>query len=229
VDQRKLTRRERKRTATALLRARDLPAIAEWARRDRRTRDTFAAMLYEQDELLCWRAIEAIGRVAAVIAESDLESVRSLLRRLFWSMNDESGTLGWHSPEAIGEILANVPPLIDEFGVLLPAFLWEEPFERGTHWAVARVARLRPDIYADRIDELTPSLRAEDPYIRGCAVLALGVLGAESSLGGAAALRNDRAGLRLYDFESGQMCETSVAELVAKVGSIHVTRAGVPS
>jgi hypothetical protein len=217
VDQRKRTRRQRKRTATELLRARDLTAIAEWARRDGRTKDTFVALLYEQDELLCWRAIEAIGRVAAVIAEADLEPVRGLLRRLLWSMNDESGTLGRRSPEAIGEILANVPPLIDEFGVLLPAFLWEEPFERGTHWAVARVARLRPEIYADRVDELMPSLQAEDPYIRGCAVLALGALGAGSSVGSAAALRDDRAGLRLYDFESGQMCETSVAEVVAKV------------
>ena len=217
MDQRKQTRRQRKRAATELLRSRDLRAIAEWARRDGRIKDTLVALLYEQDELLCWRAIEAIGRVAAVIAEADLEPVRSLLRRLLWSMNDESGTLGWRSPEAIGEILANVPPLIDEFGVLLPAFLWEEPFERGTHWAVARVARLRPEIYADRVDELIPSLRAEDPYIRGCAVLALGVLGAGSRVGGDAGLRDDRAGLRLYDFESGQMCEASVGELVARV------------
>jgi hypothetical protein len=217
VDRRKLTRRERKRTATELLRERDLPAIGEWARRDGRTKDTFVALLYQQDELLCWRAIEAIGRVSAAIAEADLEAVRGLLRRLLWSMNDESGSLGWRSPEAIGEILANVPPLIDEFGMLLPAFLWEEPFERGTHWAVARLARLRPDIYVGRIDELTPSLQAEDSYIRGFAVLALGVLGTESSVASAASLRNDRARLRLYDFESGQMCETSVAELVAKV------------
>lgn len=202
---------------TGLLRVRDLPAITDWARRGGRIAETLVALLYERDELLLWRAIEAIGRVAAVIAETDLEPVRDLIRRLLWSMNDESGTLGWHSPEAIGEILVNVPALIDEFGTLLPALLWEEPFERGTHWAVARVARLRPDLYADRIDELKPSLEAADPYIRGCAVLALGVLGAESTVASAAALRDDRAIVRLYDFDSGQMRETSVAELVAKV------------
>jgi hypothetical protein len=196
---------------------RDLRAITDWARRDGRTTQMLVALLYEQDELLRWRAVEAIGRVAAVIAEADPEPIRDLLRRLLWSMNDESGTLGWHSPEAIGEILVNVPPLIDEFGTLLPAFLWEEPFERGTHWAVARVARLRPDIYADRIDELMPSLEASDPYIRGCAVVALGLLGAEPTVATATALRNDRAAVRLYDFESGQMREVSVAKLVKEV------------
>jgi hypothetical protein len=213
VSERKLTRRQRKQTATALLRARDLPAITDWARRDRRARETLVALLYEQDELLRWRAIEALGRVAAVIAETDLEPVRELLRRLFWSMNDESGTLGWHSPEAIAEILVNVPALIDEFGVLLPAFLWEEPFERGTHWAVARVARCRPDVYGDRVEELVPSLEAADPHIRACAVLALGLVGAEGALARAPALRDDREAVRLFDFDSGQIRETSVAEV----------------
>ena len=217
MDIHNLTRRQRKRVARDLLDAWDPAELLEWARRDGRIVETLLALLFEQDDLIRWRAVDALGRVAALLAAEDMESVRDLIRRLLWSMNDESGNLGWHSPEAIGEILVNVPALIDEFGVVLGSFLREEPFERGAHWAVARIARLRPDVYANRVDELTASLHEADPFIRGYAVLALGALGAESAVGEIAALRDDDAVVTLYDNQPGQLRETCVKDLARSV------------
>jgi hypothetical protein len=76
-------------------------------------------------------AVEAAGQMAAVTAESGLEPVREVLRRVIWLMNDESGGVLWQGPEILGEILVQVPDLRPEFAPLLPPYLVEEPFERG--------------------------------------------------------------------------------------------------
>jgi hypothetical protein len=112
-------------------------------------------LLLEPEDLIRWRAIQAIGKVMAVKAGRDLEAVREEVRRLLWSMSDESGNFLPHAPEAIGEILANVPPLIDEFAAVLFSFIEEEPFERGVHWAIARISQIAPRSSPNLYERLT--------------------------------------------------------------------------
>ena len=194
-----------------------LTELLEWASGDGRVVEALSALLFEPDDLLRWRAIAALGRVASDVAATNIEAVRDMLRRLFWSMNDESGAAGWHAPEAIGAILVNVPALIDEFGPILGSFLFEEPFERGTHWSVARVAALRPDVYADRLDELTTSLRAADPFIRAYAASALQALGSESAIRHIAGLFDDGAAVVLFNDQTGELDETTVGKAARSV------------
>ena len=85
-------------------------------------------------------------------------------------MNDESGGVGWHSPDIIGEILVNVPSLIDEFGDLLLAYLKEEPFERGIHRAILKVASINPEPFRNYTSLITKSLDSDDPEIRTCTI-----------------------------------------------------------
>ncbi len=217
MNLRNLTRRQRKQAVRELVGGLDLEPLLDWVREDGRVVGTLCALLFEVDDRLRWRTVQALGRVAAVLADTDLEPVRDLIRRFLWSMNDESGMLGWHAPEAIGEILVNVPALIDEYGAILGSFLQEEPFERGTHWAVARVAGLRPDVYTDRVDELTTSLRAADPCIRGYTVLTLAALGVGPGACDTASLLADDATVTLYDHETGELRETTVGYLVRSV------------
>ncbi|OGP57622.1 MAG: hypothetical protein A2V67_09375 [Deltaproteobacteria bacterium RBG_13_61_14] len=195
-----------------LLSARDLAGIETWAREDGRALRELSGLLFEEDELLRWRAIEALGRAAAIKAEADLEPVRNLLRRLFFSMNEDSGSIGWHAPEAIGEVLARVPALLDEYGVILAGFLHQPPFEQGTHWALARLAPLRPELFQEQVPALRASLGSPDPFLRGHAAAALRALepGAEEAI---RPLETDPAQLRVYDFASGTIQETSVAAL----------------
>ena len=125
-----------------LLERRDTERLLDWAGSMRNPRRTLLSLTYDASELIRWRAIEAIGKVCAQDAASNPDKVRDFVRRLLWLMNDESGGLGWRSPEIIGEILVNVPDFIKEFGALLPAYLVEEPFEAGAHLALYRVAQI---------------------------------------------------------------------------------------
>ena len=100
-----------------------------------------------------WRAVRAMGRVVAGMAEHDIESARIVMRRLMWSLNDESGGIGWGAPEAMGEIMAQDQRLAEEYHHMLISYLDEkgnylehEPLRKGAVWAVDRLCSARPDM-----------------------------------------------------------------------------------
>jgi hypothetical protein len=193
-----------------LLRRGDYAALLRWAASARNPQRILISLSFDRDDLLRWRAIDVFGRVAALQAERDLEKVRDSIRRLLWLMNDESGGLGWHAPEMIAEILVNVPTLIPEFAGLLPSYLREEPFERGTHFAVYRVALVDPRPFVDHVPALTTSLEDPDPAIRAYAALALRTITGSSGDRAAGKSQPDDATFMFYDFESGELRETKV-------------------
>ena len=134
-------------------------------------------------------------------------------------MNDESGGAGWHSPEAMAAILVNVSELMDVFGVLVGAYLHDDALSRGAHWAVAVVAKERPDLLSDKVGELEASLNSPDPYIRGYAVAALAALAGEDVVDSLATLSDDSGSLELYSRDTGEMETTTVGDLVKLVTS----------
>jgi HEAT repeat protein len=173
------------------------------------------SLLYDGDGLIRWRAIEGLGRVMGALADRDSAgAARETVRKILWAMNDESGGLIWNGPEAIAEVLANVPSLMEPYAEKLPSYYLEEPFERGAHWAVARLAALRGDCFSGRVDELLPSLSNPDPFIRAFSGLALlrirGPRGGKDLEG----LVCDGARFEHYDLEAGVLAETSVCELI---------------
>ncbi len=113
--------RSQKTEAVHILRSRNQAALTRWARSVRNPLRVLISLTYDSDPLTRWRAIEAAGWTAANYAEANLDRVRDMLWRIFWQMTDESGGMGWHSPELIGEILVNVPLLIPEYADLLLA------------------------------------------------------------------------------------------------------------
>ena len=127
--------------------------LLDWFRNSRGGVRKIMPLIYDDDPLVQWRSVEAMGKVSAVIAETDPENVREIIRRLFWSMNDESGNQILRAPEVIAEILFNVPMLIEEFNSVLASFIQEEPFERGVHWGLARISEFNPD-FPESVSEL---------------------------------------------------------------------------
>jgi len=198
----------------SLLAARDLALLTRREFADQTVLRTLLMLTFDADELIGWRAVEAVGKVAGAVAAGEVERVRRFLRRLLWSMNDESGGVGWRAPECIGEILVNVPSLIGEYGPLLMSHRDSEPFERGSHLAVYRVARCDSTPFRNDASELSQSLDHADPAVRGYAALALGAIGAVEHRQGVQALRHDHASVSTYDFESGELRKRTVLEMV---------------
>ncbi len=63
-----------------------------------------------------------------------------------------------------GEILVNVPVLIQNTADLLPSFLKGEPFEQGTHPAIYRVASVDSKSFLKSAAELSKSVRPVKPH-----------------------------------------------------------------
>jgi hypothetical protein len=196
--------------ARGLLAARDPAALRHWVATARPAWRDLQKLLFDPDELVRWRAVEALGLAAAALARRDLERVRERLRRTFWLMNDESGGLLSFGPQVIGAALANVPALASDFGELLASYLDEEPFELGTRWALWRAAPAVPDDVAAR---LRASWTDPDPAIRGHAALAWRALRPDAAAAAAAALAGDDARCLVFDYRALALREATVATL----------------
>ena len=84
------------------------------------------SFFYRDESWLRWRAITAMGEAVMQMAGRDIEYARNIMRRLIWNLNDESGGIGWGSAEAMGEIMARVPQLAEEYGPLLASYIRED-------------------------------------------------------------------------------------------------------
>ena len=188
----------------------------EWYRSERGAVRVVMSLLYDDALLARMRAVEALGRVGGMLAQTDMESVRGIIRRLFWGMNDESGNLIRSAPEAIGEILFNTPVLITEYGRVLGSFCVEEPFERGTHLALARLALLKPVFLNEMKETLCQSLDDEDAAIRGCAAYVLKSLNDGESVEKLREMEMDGEEFDYYDFRTGEIRLISVATMMGK-------------
>jgi len=109
------------------------------------------ASICSTEQALRWRAIRAMGRVVVELADEDMKAARTVMRRLMWSLNDESGGIGWGAPEAMGEIMANHRGLADEFAHVLISYLDPcgnyldyAPLRRGALWGVKRLCEADP-------------------------------------------------------------------------------------
>ncbi len=140
--------------------------------------------IYQVDEVLKWRAILALAMVMNTLATENMEEARVVMRRIMWSLNEESGGIGWGMPEAMGEIMAQNRALAEEFGHILVSYMREEcylelpPLQRGLMWALGRLAEVYPekllDFDADGYMELY--LESPDPEVRALASRNFGIL-----------------------------------------------------
>ena len=178
------------------------------------------ACLFDAGDIIKWHAVSALGVVMADLAKEDMEAARNIMRRLMWSLNDESGSVGWGVPEAMAEIMANHEGLAEEYAHILVAYMREDglyweflPLQRGLMWGVGRLAEARPDLLKkwEAPAYLFPYLDSEDPEVRGLAARALGILRVEGAKMKLAVLKNDSSGVLLYD--KGRLETRTVGEL----------------
>ena len=160
--------------------------------------------------------------MVASLAECDLESARIIMRRLMWNLNDESGGIGWGSPEAMGEIMARSPRLAEEYSTILVSyirpdgnFLEHEILQRGVLWGLGRLAYARPELVSYAAAFLPSFLVSQDPALRGLALWAAGAMPLEKNIHFIKPLAEDRNRFKL--FLDGEIIERSIGKMVAEV------------
>lgn len=181
----------------------DFDAIRAFARDKRRTMSLLTMLTYEDDRLLSWRAVDAFGRVSAIMAKSDAEYVRVHLRRLIWLLNDESGGIGWRAPEMIGEVIYHNPDLFSDFIPILVNLLDMEPedarhFRAGWLWAIARLAAVRLSDARAALPWILPGLDDPDSQVRGMAIYCLRELGESLNKDKCQTLQADHGLVEIY-------------------------------
>lgn len=182
--------------------------------------------LYRSEETLRWHAVTLFGEVLARLADKDMEAARIVMRRCIWSLNDESGGIGWGAPEAMAEGIFHHDGLCDEYVHMLISYMCPDgPLEhqdgnflelpalqRGLLWGIGRVAEKRAKLLLgkDVVPNLLPYLQSNDGTVRAFAARALGLLGATESKNALNQLSSDACVVRFY--HNGEILVRSVGE-----------------
>ena len=179
------------------------------------------SFLHRGDDLLKWRSVRALGMVVATLADEEMESARVLMRRLMWSLNDESGGIGWGSAEAMGEIMARHEALATEYACILVSYIRQDgnfmehaPLQRGVLWGLGRLAHARPGLVRDALPHLTPFLTADDGVLRALAAWTLEAIGDRRTGPLLEPLRADTTAVTL--FRENRLATVTVGHLAAR-------------
>ncbi len=183
--------------------------------------------LYRPEEVLRWHTVTIFGEVLTRLAEKDMEAARIIMRRYLWSLNDESGGIGWGAPEAMAEAMFHHDRLCDEYLHMLISYMQQDgPLEhqdgnflelpelqRGLLWGICRLAEKRAALLMEKeiVPDLLAYLPSNDATVRGLAAKALGLLGASESVNALQALLDDERSVRLY--HGGEITVVTVSEL----------------
>ncbi len=178
--------------------------------------------LYEADTLARFRAADALGRVSARVMGKDRAAVEQLLRKLAWSLNEESGATAWGAPHAIGEVArcdatwaSQYHPLLLSYLDHAEVYLGTDILVHGVVWGLGRVGERYPEIGATSVGALVGRLGDEDAMTRGLAVEALGRVGDAGAKEPLLSLVED--GTEVERYVEGQMVRATVGG-IARAG-----------
>lgn len=224
-----MSSRSIKNEVLALLKGQDLAAITEALERyaPKDAVNVLFSAICREDPHVRWFAVSCMGEAVARLAAQEMEEARIVMRRFLWSLNDESGGIGWGVPESMAEAMCRHAGLAEEYVHMLISYMREDGEEicqdgnyiehpllqRGLLWGVARMSSCRPRLLVARGAgaDIPPYLQAEDGETRGLAVLAAGHLHLNATEGALRGLIQDTTPLTLY--WEGAFQSTTVGEL----------------
>ncbi len=190
-----------------LLREADYPELLALAAADRRVGEILLQFLYDPRDLLHWRALEALGR----LAEAHPRRVQKLIGRLLWLLNEDSGSFGWGAAAALGEIGRRQISLVKEIIPMFMGLLTEEFSRAPMLWGIGRLAERHPSLLGEVLPMIVPFLTSTDSQIRALAAWALGKAAYCRAAAGLQALLNDENPVTIYDRE--ELRHVTVAQL----------------
>jgi hypothetical protein len=154
-------------------------------------------LLYSADTLLRLRAAEATGKVSAVIARRDKNSVSKLLQGLFSAVSDTAAS-SWGALDAIGEILSQEPELFSNFIPRLSLLARERSLLAQILRAMGKISRVRPDLLGKATYVVIAFLNDQDPQVRAYTAILLGNLGAHEAKEDLKKLLEERYEIEVY-------------------------------
>ncbi|MBI5588885.1 MAG: HEAT repeat domain-containing protein [Deltaproteobacteria bacterium] len=176
------------------------------------------SFFYCPEPLIFWQAVTAMGAVVSLLADENIESARIVMRRLMWSLNEESGGIGWGSAEAMGEIMARNDRMAEEYACILisyinpcGSFIDHPELQKGILWGLGRLVQDRPNRMADAAEFLVPFLTSPDPVLRGLAARAASPLPCDLTKPLLIRLSSDNEMISL--FVNGRICEMTIGSL----------------
>ena len=199
----------------------DSVALLDLCEQDKRYWKELRSTLDEKDERLRHRAIEAVaGLMQRWWQSGHQEKVRDYLRRLIWSINDESGGIGWSAPEAIAEIIGRIPELLEPYGSIMIARAFEEPpLVKGGLWGVGRMGKLIGEAVELHRNAVLAAFDSDGSEVLGLAAWAMGEVNFAPALQRLGLLRGRKEAVRIYidgDFVEqslGQWAEQAISKI----------------
>jgi hypothetical protein len=167
-----------KQAVTAALEAEDYEKILTLAYQSRKILSVLIRLAYEKETLTGWRAISAIGKVASVFVRSNYDFLREMIRKLLWSLSDESGGIGWAAPEILGEIVRADPEKMSDIIPLITEvyYIEEKVFRPGVLYALKRIAETSSGSIVPFQHVIMDGLCEQEPLARLYALELVGLL-----------------------------------------------------
>ena len=201
-----------KQQVDALLMQKDYDRVLDLCQADKRAWKALRTNLYATDEHLYWPAIEAIARLMQRWWQAGREEqVQEYIRGLFWSLNDESGGIGWNSPQTIAEIIVMIPELIEPYGGMIIHYTMEESLlVRSGLWAIGRLGRRIELSVKSFKDIVLATFESDDAQTIGLAAWAMGEVGYAPALPLLEPLKDREEPVQIYI--DGHFCQKTIGE-----------------
>jgi|YelNatPaOPRAMG01_1025707.scaffolds.fasta_scaffold01730_5 hypothetical protein len=185
---------------------------------------TLISLSYTADNYVRLKVIKATGYVVSIIADSELDFVHTIITNLLWSLNDDSGSVGWSSPELLGEIITQKIELFKEYIPILISMLniKETFFRPGVLWAMGKIATKEPSHIKPYAPYINMYLSDPVAETRGYAVWCLTQIGVPVPEEHQKHLLNDFSEILLLDAK-GNISKKTICELTKETipGSIR--------
>ena len=240
-----MSRRELKKMLLEVLQERDLPEIFQVISQyqEHLLLNPLFIALCHRDERVRFHAVCCFGRIVPAMAGKDLESARIVMRRFLWSLNDESGGIGWGAPEAMAEIMCHSESLRQEYLHMLISYMREDGDElfqdgnfielpmlqRGVLRGIGRLAQChRSEMIGRHIaGDVAAYLQSSDVEVVGLAIWCLGMLGTAADSAKIAPFLGNETEVTLYIDDVlqkptvGQLAENALQLIGKHVNSLH--------
>jgi len=163
-----VTQLELKQRLVQALESNDNETVRTLALQSRKMFSVLVRLAYDKTTLIGWRSIRATGHVASLYVKNNYDFLRDAIRKLLWSLSDESGGIGWSAPEILGEIVSADPgKMSDVIPLIADIFSMEERvFRPGVLYALKRIGETKPEAVVPFESLVMRGLLEQDPLSR---------------------------------------------------------------